>query len=300
MKLIFMGTPTYADVILKELIRHFKVVSIFTQPDKKVGRKKIITPPPVKIEAIKSGIELYQPEDINQKEYIDLLKELQPDFIIVAAYGQILKKEILNIAPCINLHASILPQYRGASPIEESILNGDKFTGVTAMLMQEGLDSGDMLGFSYILNNDQYNLAQLYEKLAYVASELIVDLIHNFNNLKPLKQHRCDATYVKKIKKSDSIVKFDNAILIDRKQRAYFSRMSLMIDSGLKIKELRVNDTNSTNTPGEILKIDKEMAIIGCKKGSLSIQTVQPPSKKQMGIVDYLRGKRLKVGDILL
>lgn len=143
MKIIFMGTPDYASAILQKIINtpDMQVVAVYTQPDKPVGRKKIITPPPVKVLACENNIEVYQPTRLRDEETVNELLKIDCDYIIVAAYGQILPKTILDHAPCINLHASILPQYRGASPIQQSLLNGDEKTGVTAMHMDEGLDT---------------------------------------------------------------------------------------------------------------------------------------------------------------
>ena len=148
MKIVYMGTPLYAKNILTALANddRFRVAAVFTQPDKPVGRKKVMTSPEVKVEADTLGIPVYQPHNINDPEALAVIYNAKPDFIVVAAYGQLLKREILDLAPCINLHASILPAYRGASPIQETIINGDLYAGVTAMLMEEGLDSGEMLG----------------------------------------------------------------------------------------------------------------------------------------------------------
>ena len=150
-KILFMGTPDYATTIFKELIKSkYEIVGLFTQPDKPVGRKQLLTPPHIKQFCIDENlnIPIFQPLKLRgNEEAKNQIEFLKPDFIIVAAYGQILPKEILDIAPCINLHASLLPKYRGASPIQESLLNDDNYTGVTSMLMEEGLDSGDILGF---------------------------------------------------------------------------------------------------------------------------------------------------------
>jgi methionyl-tRNA formyltransferase len=149
MRIVFMGTPDYAEIILENLIKKYEVVAVYTQPDKPVGRKRVLTPPPVKVLAQKHNIKVFQPTSL--KNEVQNIKNLNPDFIVVAAFGQILPKDILEIAPCINLHASLLPKYRGASPIQSAILNSDKFTGITAMKMDVGLDTGDILGYEYLL-----------------------------------------------------------------------------------------------------------------------------------------------------
>ena len=146
-KIVYMGTPHYAKEILDTLIHaeDMEVSLVLTQPDRPVGRKKVLTPPWVKVLALEHGIEVLQPNRLSDEGIEDAIKNVKPDFIVVAAFGQILPKTILDIAPCINLHASLLPQYRGASPVQQSLLNGDEKTGVTSMLMEEGLDTGHML-----------------------------------------------------------------------------------------------------------------------------------------------------------
>ena len=170
-KVVYMGTPEYAKVILESLINHSEICVdlVLTQPDRPVGRKKVLTPPPVKVLAQKCDIEVLQPNSLKEDDIKDAIASKKPDFIVVAAFGMLLPKDILDIAPCINLHASILPKYRGASPIQQAILNGDEFSGVTAMLMDEGLDTGDMLGFKFIKTNraakNIFSVRKSFEKL---------------------------------------------------------------------------------------------------------------------------------------
>ena len=158
MRVIFMGTPDYAGRILEKIIttKGMEVVAVYTQPDKPVGRKKVLTPPVVKTIALQNNINVYQPERLRETKTIEELKKIECDYIVVAAYGQILPPEILEHAPCINLHASILPHYRGASPIQQTLLNGDSKTGVTAMLMDEGLDTGDIIKIKEIDVGEKY------------------------------------------------------------------------------------------------------------------------------------------------
>ncbi len=164
-KVIFMGTPDYAASILKTLIcsEDIEVVAVYTQPDKPVGRKRVMTPPPVKVLAESENIMLYQPQCLRDKQTVAKLQTIHCHFIIVAAYGQILPEAVLDHAPCINLHASILPQYRGASPIQQSLLHGDTQSGVTAMLMDEGLDTGAILKISEVVIADDEMASSLFE-----------------------------------------------------------------------------------------------------------------------------------------
>ena len=222
-KIVYMGTPNYAKIILEKILKSkFSVELVLTQPDRLVGRKKILTPPPVKELAINYNIEVLQPNKLNEQNIIDKINFIKPDYIIVAAYGQLLPKEILDIAPCINLHASILPLYRGASPIQQALLNGDEYSGVTAMLMEEGLDTGDILGFKYIKTNKSPRLDIMMNTLSILAASLIIDILDNFKNIAPLPQLNADSINCKKIKKDDGLVNFVNAKHLYRKYCAYY------------------------------------------------------------------------------
>ena len=211
MKILFMGTPDYAKTILQSLIDKYEIVGVYTQPDKIVGRKRVLTSPLVKILAENNNLPVFQPNNLNNE--IENIKELNPDFIVVAAFGQILPKEILEIAPCINLHASLLPKYRGASPIQTAILNGDTWTGVTAMKMDIGLDTGDILAYQYCEVKDK-NAPQLFDELALIASELTLFVIENYKKIVPLKQNNAISTYSPKITKKDGEIFFDDALKI--------------------------------------------------------------------------------------
>ena len=227
------------------------------------------------------------------------IKELNPDFIIVAAYGQILPKEILKIAPCINLHASILPSYRGASPIQEGLLNDDDYLGVTSMFMEEGLDCGDILGFSYLKNKSNMLVDEAFSELSTLASKLTITTLDNFERIKPMKQNSSNASFCKKIKKEDGIVDFKDANKLFLKYKAYSFWPGIFLESELKIKDIELSEEISQNKEGEILSIEKDYIIVGCKKGSLKIKTLQAPSKNAINSVVYLRGQRLEIGDIL-
>ena len=303
-KILFMGTPDYATTIFIELLKSkYEIVGLFTQPDKPVGRKQILTPPHIKQYCIDENIELpiFQPLKLkNNQEAKEEIQNLKPDFILVAAYGQILPKDILDIAPCINLHASLLPNYRGASPIQESLLNDDSFTGVTSMLMEEGLDSGDILGFQYLKITRTMEVSEAFEKLSHIAAQLTITTLDNFENINAIKQNESLVTFCKKIKKDDGLVDFCDARKLFLKYKAYSYWPGVFLSSELKLKDIELNEELSQNNEGEILEINKDFILIGCKKGSLKIKTLQAPSKKAMSSVDFVRGQRLEVGNILV
>ncbi len=301
MRIIFMGTPDYAEAILKKLISNdsMDVVAVYTQPDKPVGRKKIMTPPSVKTLALENNIAVYQPDRLRDSKTIEELLKIESDYIVVAAYGQILPREVLDHAPCINLHASILPEYRGASPIQQTLLNGDSKTGVTAMLMEEGLDTGDIIKIKTIEVKSDEMVESLFHRLTDVASELTIDVLENFNSYTPVKQDDTLSSHCKKITKQDGEVEFLDANELYNKYRAYTPWPGIYLNSGLKLKNIKVEETKSKNSAGEILKIDDESVIIGCKNGSIKLFKVQPASKKEMDAVSYINGKRLSVADTL-
>ena len=302
-KILFMGTPDYATTIFKELLQSkYEIIGLFTQPDKPVGRKQLLTPPHIKQYCLDENLDIpiFQPLKLrNNDEVKEQIEILKPDFIIVAAYGQILPKEILDIAPCINLHASLLPKYRGASPIQESLLNDDIYTGVTSMLMEEGLDSGDILAFKYLKITSTMEVSEAFDKLSQIAAKLTITTLDNFENIKPLKQNDSEVSFCKKIKKEHGIVDFSNAKKLILKYKAYSYWPGVFLASELKLKDIELNELTTTNKQGEILEIAKDYVVIGCEKGSLKIKTLQAPSKKAINSVEYLRGQRLDLGNII-
>jgi len=301
MKIIFMGTPDYAESILQKIIdtKDMEVVAVYTQPDKPVGRKKVMTPPEVKTLALENNIDVYQPTRLRDEDTVKELLKIECDYIVVAAYGQILPLEVLEHAPCINLHASILPQYRGASPIQQTLLNGDKKTGVTAMLMDVGLDTGDILKISEIEVSETKMVVALFDELTEVAATLTIDILENFKSFTPIKQDDSKMTHCSKISKADGEVKFIDALTLYNKYRAFTPWPGIYLNSGLKLKAIELVESKSKNNEGELLHVDKESIIVGCKTGSIKIFKVQPQSKKEMDISSYINGKRLSLADTL-
>lgn len=296
-----MGTPDYAEAILKRMINtlDMDVVAVYTQPDKPVGRKKVMTPPVVKTLAQKHEINVYQPNRLRDEETVENLLKIEADFIVVAAYGQILPLAVLQHAPCINLHASILPAYRGASPIQQTLLNGDSKTGVTAMLMDVGLDTGDILKIDEIDVSTDEMVETLFDRLTVTATELTIDVLNNFNSYTPIKQDDSLSTHCAKISKQDGEVTFRNATELYNKYRAFTPWPAIYLSSGLKLKNIKLEEKDSINESGKILSIDKESIVVGCEKGSIRIFKVQPASKKEMEISSYINGKRLSLADTL-
>lgn len=301
MKIIFMGTPNYAGRILQKIIdtKGMEVVAVYTQPDKPVGRKKVLTPPIVKTIALQNSIAVHQPNRLKEENTIRDLISIDCDYIVVAAYGQILPIDILKHAPCINLHASILPHYRGASPIQQALLNGDTITGVTAMLMDEGLDTGDIIKIKEIDIDKAEMSESLFERLTDCASELTIDVLENFNSYTQIKQDDSLSSHCKKITKQDGEVEFNDANELFNKYRAFTPWPGIYLNSGLKLKKIELIENKSQNEIGKILSIEKDGIVVGCKKGTIKILSVQPESKNEMDVLSYINGKRVAVADTL-
>ena len=302
MKIVFMGTPDYATQILKGLLAaKFEICAVFTQPDKPVGRKQILTPPSVKQFLLENNLQIpiFQPNSLKEQGIKEQICKFNPDFIVVAAYGQILPKDILGIAPCINLHASILPKYRGASPIQSAILCGEKFSGVTAMKMGIGLDDGEMLGFSFL---DIANLksSEIFDQMAKIASNLIVKILKNYENLAPISQIHALSTKCSKIKKEFGLIKFSDDIdEILSKFRAFDFWPNIFLDDGTKLLEVAKFSDKIYNESefGKIVAINKNSFVIAVCGGELEITKIQEVGKKPLNANDFINGKRLKIDD---
>ena len=297
--IVFMGTPSYASKILEEIYKaKFNILAIYTQPDKPVGRSQTLTPPDVKKLAIDLGLNdiVYQPKSLKESGVKEHIKSLNPDIIIVAAYGQILPRDILDIAPCVNLHASILPAYRGASPIQSAILDKNSLSGITAMAMNEGLDSGDILAFS-ILDIAGMNSYELFDKLSIMAANLTIKVLNEYKNISPIKQFDALSSKCKKIKKDDGLVDFsvDSASQIWAKFLAYYGWPGIFTKNGIKILDMELANLNGGI--GEILSINDNGFVVGVNNGSILIKTLQAAGKKPVDAKSYLNGKRLGVGD---
>jgi len=301
-KIVYMGTPHYAREILESLIKadDMEVSLVLTQPNRPVGRKKVLTPPPVKVLAEEHGINILQPNRLSDEGMAEAIKAANPDFIIVAAFGQLLPKSILDIAPCINLHASLLPQYRGASPVQQSLLNGDEKTGVTSMLMEEGLDTGDILEKVEFIIPKEMRLHALMQQLTVDACELTLSTVRNFKTIAPQKQNESQATLCKKIKKSDGEIDFGDAVVIYNKYRAFEGWPGIFATNGTKFDGISLVEKETAHKATEILAFEEESVIVGCSRGALKIDILQPASKKAMTAKAYCVGRGLKIGNTII
>lgn len=299
MRIVFMGTPEYAVTILQNLVRNkFEICAVFTQPDKPVGRKQILTPSPVKSWSKLNlpNVPVFEPVSLKNDAISDQIRALSPDFIVVGAYGKILPKAILDIAPCINLHASILPKFRGASPIQSAILSRERFSGVCAMKMNEGLDCGEILGFS-VCEISSFNADELFEKFGEMAGEICVKTLENYSQILPLLQRGADKSHCYKITKERGLIDFcDDVDEICAKFKAFSSWPGIYLENGIKFSEIfKFSDVQKSF--GEITFIGDDFFALGFKNGQIGVKSIQIPGKKAVSARDFINGKRLKIGD---
>ena len=298
MKIVYMGTPDFAVPALKKLAQSPKhtVAAVFTQPDKPQGRKMIMTPPDVKVCAQELSIPVYQPKSMKGDDAFAQLEEIDPDVIVVAAYGQILPKRVLDLPKfgCVNIHGSLLPKYRGAAPIQQAVLNGDKVTGVTTMLMDVGLDTGDILLTKETEIGINETSAELFDRLSLMGGELIEETLDALENgtVEPKKQDEKLASHTSKIDKSMCPVSFDKpALEIHNRIRGLYSWPI----ATAQIHKARLCD--KSGRAGEILSV--KPLVIACAEGSVEILELQPEGKKKMTAEAFAAGHKLKTGEIL-
>lgn len=308
MKIVFMGTPDFAAASLQALVEAgHQVGLVVTQPDRAKNRGKKIQFSPVKELAIAHDIPVLQPEKIKDSpQTMEVIKAYRPDIIIVAAYGQIIQKELLELPPlgCVNVHASLLPRLRGASPIQRAILDGEKETGVTIMQMDEGLDTGDMLA-KVITSVGKMNYEELHDKLALLGADLLAEVLPliGARRLVPQEQNDDEATYAGLITKQDGRIDFSkSAEQIERQIRAFDPWPGAFCSYGdqtLKIWQAQVLDGGAGETPGKILAVSDEGIDIACGDGILRARQIQLPGKKRVAVKDFLRGNRIEKDCIL-
>lgn len=308
---VYFATPDIAIESFLSLINdgNFIVKALVTQPSKPSDRGKKITDSKIKKEAIKNNIKVFEPYKISKDEdTIKELKALNPDFFVTFAYGQILSKEVLEIPKfqTINLHASLLPKYRGANPICECLLNGDKITGITTMVTVLELDAGDICLTKEINLNDEDNYETLSEKIAKESPELIKQTLTGLYNstLKPVKQNPECATFTKKMTKADKDINFnDNAIKIHNKVRAMCkinTNHFIYNNKIIKVLKTEAKENNDFIPAGSVISVNKEGILIKCKTGAILIITVKPEGKNVMSAYDWSLGSKIKSGDKIL
>ncbi len=307
-KIVFMGTPEFSVPTLKALFEEEeKVVAVVAQPDRPRGRGKKIVAPPVKIEAERHGCLVLQPEKAGREEFVEQIRELSPDLFVVVAYGHILSKKILSIPRigAINIHASLLPKYRGAAPIQWAIINGEKETGVTTMWMDVGMDTGDMLMSSRVTIEPDDTAAALHDRLAITGAQLLIETINRLKDgaLKPVSQNPDHATYAPMLKKEDGRIDWaKSASELDcfvRGMSPWPGAFTTVSGKTLKIYKVKVVSGHAEAPPGATIPSFPGELYVATGKGILSLMEVQAPSGKRLKIQDFLRGRPITPGTVM-
>lgn len=310
MKIVYMGTPDFAVGPLEALLANgYEVTAVVTQPDKAKGRSGQLMPPPVKQCAMKYQIPVFQPEKIKKPEAVEKLKEFEADIFVVAAFGQILSKEILDMPKygCINIHASLLPKYRGAAPIQWAIIDGEKQTGVTIQQMDIGVDTGDILSVKIVPITGEDTGESLFDKLQIAGSELLIETLPKLEagEIVPIKQDEALATHAKMLTKELGNIDFtktaDEIEHLIRGLNSWPSAYTYYGNKTMKIWKACVTDEQSEHEDaecGRIVAVSKDSIDIACKKGCLRVLQLQMEGKKRMTVRDFMLGHKFEVGTV--
>ena len=298
MRVVFMGTPDFSVPALENIAKKYEVVAVVTQQDRPKGRGHKMQYTPVKEKAIELEIPVYQPKRVKDPEFVDILKTLKPDVIVVIAFGQILSKEILELPKygCINVHASLLPKYRGAAPIQWAVINGDKKSGVTTMYMAEGLDTGDIIDTSEIVLDEKETGGSLFDKLADLGGKLILNTLDKLETGTATRTRQDDArsTYAGNITKELGKIDFTkSAAEIERLIRGlnpWPSAFTYMDDKMLKIWNADVLEETVEEDPGTITEVNKKFIKVATGEGYLLLKEIQLEGKKRMNVTSFLNG----------
>lgn len=308
MKVIFMGTPDFAVPTLKAVHEAgHELLAVVTQPDKPKGRGNQVQFPPVKEQALKYGVPVYQPKKVREPKFIEVLRELNPDVIVVVAFGQILPKEVLELPKygCINVHASLLPKLRGAAPIQWAIINGEEKTGVTTMFMDVGLDTGDMLLKAETPISPEDTGGSLHDRLSGLGGPLLIETLNQLEAGTAVREKQKDeeSNYAKMLDKALGNLDFTRpAAELERLIRGlnpWPSAYTHLDGKTLKVWKASVLEDVTEGEPGQILKAAKDVIIIACGKGALGIKELQLEGKKRMSTEAFLRGYEVKEGILL-
>ena len=302
LRTVFMGTPDFSSVIASALEENgFDVVAVVTQPDKEAGRGKKLRPSPVKEWALQRGIDVYQPEKVRNEDFVEILRNIAPDLIVTAAFGQIVPKSILDMPEygCVNVHASILPKYRGASPIQQSLFDGEKVTGITLQYMDEKIDDGDVILINTLQINDDDNCGTLFDRLAELGAESIADYAQLLKNGKPIgtPQDHSQATYCTKIGKDQGNIDWcmpaQSIVNTVRAMSPSPGAYTYLNGKRIKIITAKVRPCEHNKAFGALI-FDKNSLSVACADGFVDIIQLQPEGKSVQQVKDFLNGNKLQ------
>ena len=307
MRAIFMGTPEFAVPTLQALIDHHEVIGVVTQPDKQRGRGKKVQFPPVKEKAVEYNIPVYQPVRAKEEAFIETLRQLNPDVIVVVAYGQILPESILNIPKygCINVHGSLLPKYRGAAPIQWAVLDGEEKTGITTMFMERGLDTGDMLDKVEVVLDPKETAGTLHDKLMEAGADLLLETLKKLEagTAVRTKQDDSKSCYAKMLSKEMGKIDFTkSANEIERLIRGmnpWPSAYTSMSGKTMKIWDADVVEYQGNEKPGTIVDVTKDSILVATGENALALKEIQLAGKKRMQVQAFLLGRSVEKGIVL-
>lgn len=307
MRVIFMGTPDFATGTLEEIVlAGHEVVGVVTQPDKPKGRGKTLMPTPVKEVAMKYNLPVYQPKKVREPEFVEVLRGLKPDVMVVAAFGQIISKGILEMPKygCINVHASLLPAYRGAAPIQWAVINGDKESGVTIMQMDEGIDTGDMIEKVVVPIVEDETGGSLFDKLSQAGAKLCVKVLQDLEDGKAVREKQPEESttpYARMIDKKMGAIDWEKPAKeieqLIRGLNPWPSAYTRLQGKTLKIWKAEVLLEHSQEAPGQITEVTKDSIVVQTGQGRLKILELQLEGKKRMDAASFLRGYALKEGE---
>ena len=304
---VFMGTPEFARYHLEQLYSdpHYEVVGVVTQPDRKQGRKLKLTPSPVKKIATEHGTPIISPEKFNNQEAYDVIKSWKPEIIIVVAYGQIISSKFLKLYPnkIVNVHASLLPRWRGAAPIQRALISGDIETGVSLQVMKKKLDAGDVIGERKVSISEDVDSIGLHDQLKVLGADLLYVELMDYvrGNLTPVVQDENFVTYADKLQKSESLINWKQSALeihnLVRGMQLGPGTFTLFNGSKVKIHKTKVINSESDGI-GYVMNSENDELIIGCGKNSLQVLIIQPESRSRMSVADFLKGHPINKGEV--
>ena len=307
MRILFMGTPDFALFSLRALVEAGEdVVGVVTQPDKPKGRGYTLTPPPVKVYAEEKGLPVYQPKTLRDEAFAELLRQIDPEVIVVVAFGKILPANVLDYPKygCVNVHGSLLPAYRGAAPMQRAIIDGCAETGITTMFMDVGLDTGDMLLKKSVAIDLHDTFETVHDKLGECGAELLLRTLAllEAGEITPEKQDDALATYAQKIEKEDCLLDFSRTAKEVHDRIRGLSPIPLSFThtpDGKLLKVVSSDLCTGKGKPGEVISLENGRITVACGEGAVALLSVLPEGKKRMSAADFINGRRISVGDIL-